>query len=61
MEKIAIIGAGIMGADVAFDLASNGHKVILKDIQPDIIEKAKQKIRQDYRMIKMMKPSLKVT
>jgi 3-hydroxybutyryl-CoA dehydrogenase len=61
MKKIAIIGAGVMGSDVAFDLASNGYKVILKDIQPEIIENAKQKINKDYRMVKMMKPSLKAT
>jgi 3-hydroxybutyryl-CoA dehydrogenase len=40
IKTIAVIGAGIMGTDVALDLASYGYPVILKDLDNQILEKA---------------------
>lgn len=59
VKKIGIIGAGIMGTDVAFDLASNGYQVLLKDIRQEILEDARAKIRQDFRGYQMMRKDLK--
>lgn len=59
LKTIGIIGAGIMGTDVAFDLASRGYQVLLKDISEEILEASKTKIRQDFRGYQMMKKELK--
>lgn len=59
IKTIAVIGAGIMGTDIALDLASYGHTVILKDLEKEILEKAENKIKKDFKMVKMMKPDLK--
>ena len=54
---VAVVGAGVMGSDVALDLASNGYHVLLKDIDEVMLEKALSKIKKDFRFLKMMKPS----
>ena len=59
MKKVAIIGAGLMGSDVALNLACYGFHVILKDINEQILEEAKQRITNSFRMIRMMKPMFK--
>jgi len=59
-ESIGIIGAGVMGSDLALDLASQGYRVIVKDIHADILEKAKAKIREDFKLVKLMKKELPV-
>lgn len=60
IKKIAVVGAGVMGSDVAFDLASNGYEVLLKDINEHHLTNAREKIRASFRGYKMMKPELKV-
>lgn len=40
MKKVAVIGAGMMGNDVALDLACFGYEVILKDINQDVFTDA---------------------
>ena len=59
VNTIAVIGAGIMGTDVALDLASYGYQVILKDLDNEILEKAREKIKKDFKLFKMMKKELK--
>lgn len=59
IKKIAVVGAGVMGTDVAFDLASYGYEVILKDIDPETLKSAEEKIRKDYKFYCMMKPDIK--
>lgn len=54
-KVIAVIGAGVMGGDVALDLASHNHKVILKDLTDEILEKAGDNIKRSYSFVKMMK------
>lgn len=58
-EKIGVIGAGVMGTDVAFDLASAGYEVVLKDVDAFRLDEAKSKIATDFRMYRMMKSHLK--
>lgn len=37
MEKVAILGAGIMGAGIAQVAAQGGYQVILRDLQQSIV------------------------
>ncbi|MGA1870045.1 MAG: 3-hydroxyacyl-CoA dehydrogenase family protein [bacterium] len=59
IKTIAIIGAGVMGSDVALDLACHNLKVILKDINDDILEKSKERIKETFRMVQFMKKEFK--
>ncbi|WP_019912683.1 3-hydroxyacyl-CoA dehydrogenase family protein [Paenibacillus sp. HW567] len=59
-ETIGIIGAGVMGSDLALDLASQGYRVILKDIHEEALDTAKAKIREDFKLVKLMKKELRV-
>lgn len=59
IRTIAVIGAGIMGSDVALDLSCYDYKIILKDVSNDALEKAKSRIKSDLKMTRMMKPSMK--
>src|SRR5210317_473555 len=55
-EMVAVIGAGIMGCDIALELASYGYCVALKDIDEDILKQAEITIRENYKFFKLMKP-----
>jgi 3-hydroxybutyryl-CoA dehydrogenase len=44
MDKICIIGAGTMGLDIGQMCAQSGYFVIIRDINDDIIAKAKAKL-----------------
>ncbi len=56
--EIAVIGAGVMGVDVAATAAANGYKVILKDIDPKVLEEAPRTIRHNIRNYKMLSQEL---
>lgn len=43
-HKIGIVGAGFMGAEIAYACLSRGMEVNLIDIKPEILEKAKETI-----------------
>ena len=59
MKNIAVIGAGVMGSDVALDLAINGYEVILNDINSDSLKNAEARIKSSYRMISMTKKEVR--
>jgi 3-hydroxybutyryl-CoA dehydrogenase len=59
IKKIAVIGAGVMGADVAFDLASYGYNVVLRDIDERRLAEAREKIQKSFRGYRMVKTELK--
>jgi 3-hydroxybutyryl-CoA dehydrogenase len=46
---IGVMGAGVMGAGVAQDLASTDHEVILVDLTDDILRKARAEIEKSLR------------
>jgi len=52
---IAVIGAGVIGSDLALDLSIHNYSVLLKDLSSGILEKALDKIKKSYRFTKMMK------
>lgn len=49
-QKIAVIGAGVMGRGITQALVMNGMDVILVDTDTAILEKACEEIRQNLRM-----------
>jgi 3-hydroxybutyryl-CoA dehydrogenase len=59
IKKIGVIGAGVMGGDVALNLSCFGYNVILVDISDELLQKAKEKIEQGFRMAKMFNPDFK--
>jgi len=48
-KTIGVVGAGVMGAGVAQNLAQTGHEVILVDLSQDILTHARQEIRNGVR------------
>lgn len=54
-KSAAIVGAGAMGTDTAFDIASYGYHVILKDIDLGALENAKRRIKENFNLVKMTK------
>lgn len=59
IKKIAIIGAGVMGTDIAMDLAACGYPILLKDLSDPILERAREKLIKDFKLMKMMKSDFK--
>jgi 3-hydroxybutyryl-CoA dehydrogenase len=54
MSTIAVIGAGVMGADVTLNLAAFGHSVILKDIDKGVLQAFKDSIPRQLRGYRML-------
>lgn len=50
IEVVGVIGAGVMGIGVSQSLAQTGHNVILLDISDQILENAKQEIKNNIRL-----------
>ena len=48
VKRVAVIGAGVMGAQIAFTLASRRISVYLRDIQQPIVDRALQQIEQQF-------------
>ena len=57
IQTVGVVGAGVMGVGVAQNLAQTGHKVILVDISENILDKAKQEIRNNIRFQGFFKKS----
>ena len=55
LETIGVIGAGVMGAGVAQNLAQSGFEVILIDISKSILDDARDRIRQSVRFQTLLK------
>jgi 3-hydroxybutyryl-CoA dehydrogenase len=54
---IAVIGAGVIGSDVALELSIHNYSVLLKDLSEEMLEKSMEKIKKSYQFTKMMKKS----
>ncbi|MGO4790611.1 3-hydroxyacyl-CoA dehydrogenase family protein [Paenibacillus sp. 2KB_20] len=59
IRTVGVVGGGVMGSDVALDLACYGYEVVLKDINEDVLHQAKEKIKTDFRLLKLVKPQAK--
>lgn len=55
--KVAVVGAGTMGRDIALNLAAFGIQTILKDTDQIILDEAQTAMRQNLRMYKMTNPA----
>ncbi len=51
ITKIAVIGAGTMGANIALNFAAHGHEVHLHDSQPGQLDKALQTVRANTELL----------
>jgi 3-hydroxybutyryl-CoA dehydrogenase len=49
IEIVGVVGAGVMGAGVAQNLAQTGHRVVLLDVSGEILDKAKREIEKNLR------------
>jgi 3-hydroxybutyryl-CoA dehydrogenase len=49
ISSIGVVGAGVIGIGVAQNLAQTGHRVILLDLTPRILDEAQQAIRNNIR------------
>lgn len=57
-EHIAVVGAGVMGSDIAFDLAGAGYPVVLKDISESALRKSRESIERNYKLYRMLRGDL---
>lgn len=53
MKVVGIVGAGVMGIDIAATLAASGYRVILKDINSQVLKDAPREIKKNIRSYKM--------
>jgi len=49
IQVVGVVGAGVMGVGVSQNLAQTGHQVILLDVSEEILERAKQQIKNNIR------------
>jgi 3-hydroxybutyryl-CoA dehydrogenase len=55
IQTVGVVGAGVMGAGVAQNLSQTGHRVVLVDIAPEALERARAEIRNGVRFQGMFK------
>jgi len=53
IETVGVIGAGVMGSDLALDLSRHEYHVILKDLTAELLEKARERIEKNYKFFKI--------
>src|SRR5690242_9057821 len=56
MRTIGVVGAGVMGRGVAQDLAQAGYDVVLIDVSDEVLERARDEIRNNTRLYRMLHP-----
>ncbi|KEP26917.1 3-hydroxyacyl-CoA dehydrogenase family protein [Bacillus zhangzhouensis] len=54
-KHIGVIGAGVMGADMALDLSANGYQVTLVDITEEKLNEALEKIKKTYQLVQFVR------
>lgn len=55
MKHAGVIGGGVMGSDMAFDLSANGYEVTVIDINEDKLAAAKENIKKTFRLVQLMR------
>ncbi|MCO7224341.1 3-hydroxyacyl-CoA dehydrogenase family protein [Pleionea sp. CnH1-48] len=59
LNTVGIVGAGVMGMDIALCCAAYDFRVVLKDVNQQALDKAKESALKNLRMYKMMNPVFK--
>lgn len=55
IQKVGVIGAGVMGIGVAQNLAQTQHQVVLLDISLEVLNQAEAAIKNNLRLSRMLK------
>lgn len=55
MKNIGVIGAGVMGKGVTQNLAQRGYQVVLVDISEEVLDKAREDIYRNIRLMSFYK------
>jgi 3-hydroxybutyryl-CoA dehydrogenase len=58
IETVGVVGAGVMGVGVAQSLAQAEYSVVLVDLDPDALARARQEIRQGVRFYHLLRRDL---
>lgn len=58
VSTVAVIGAGVMGKDVALTCAAQGFDVVLVDRDEGVVAQAPRQMRKSLRRYRMMSPSV---
>lgn len=53
-QIVGVVGAGVMGIGVSQSLAQAGHRVLLLDLELDILQHAKEEITKNLRLQRML-------
>lgn len=61
INPVGIIGAGVMGKDLALDLAIHGYNIALVDNSESAFERFDEAMKLQLNTFKMLRPSLKAT
>jgi 3-hydroxybutyryl-CoA dehydrogenase len=59
INKVGVVGAGVMGVGVGQNLAQTGHQAVLVDVSPEILERAEKEIRRNLRFQGMLQKDAK--
>lgn len=46
IQRIGVVGAGVMGSGIAHCLATSGYEVVLRDMQPELVERGLGVVRR---------------
>jgi 3-hydroxybutyryl-CoA dehydrogenase len=58
-RKFGVVGAGVIGVEVAQNVAQTGHHVVLVDISENILERARKNISKNVKFAALFDPKIR--